>query len=244
MRHVEPKASSLSSFVARGAVAASLAALALFAPSTAHAEEVSPTGKGIVGGALLGAEVVTIPMALFNVQSGAAYAIGGGVGAVGGGVGGYFVEKGVSDGRIPVYMLAGGLALVIPTVVLVLNATAYKPVEGAREDRAPSGPPADPGAVGGSVVIGAPPAGGSPAPATPPATPPASQPAPPTQTTPAPATPPPAGPPQSLIDFHGPALRVGVPMPEVRPMYSLAEQKRLGVAAGTQVEMKLVHVTF
>ena len=34
-------------------------------------------------------------------------------------------------------LLFGGLALVIPTVVLMLNATAYRPVEGAREDRAP-----------------------------------------------------------------------------------------------------------
>ncbi len=229
MRQANHSASS----IARGAMLAALAGALWVAPGTAHAEEVSPTGKGIAGGALLGAEVVTIPMALFNVQSGTAYAVGAGVGAVGGGVGGYFIEQSVSDGRVPVYMLAGGLALVIPSVVLVLNATMYRPVEGAREDRAPSGPPADPGAVGGSVVIGAP---GS----TPPAT------------TPAPATPPPAGGaggakapngPTSLIDVQG-GVRVGVPVPSVRPMYSLTEQKRLGVAAGTQVEMPLVHLTF
>ena len=60
-------------------------------PSTAHADEVSPDGKGIIGGALLGAEVVTIPMSLFQIRSGAVYAIGGGLGAVGGelnGIGG------------------------------------------------------------------------------------------------------------------------------------------------------------
>ena len=43
------------------ATAAVLAGTSLvaFAPE-AHAEEVNPRGKGIVGGALLGAEVVTI----------------------------------------------------------------------------------------------------------------------------------------------------------------------------------------
>lgn len=207
---------------------------ALTAASPAHADEVSPTGKGIVGGALLGAEIVTIPMALANVQSGVAYGVGAGLGAAAGGVGGYFVEQNVDDGRVPVYMLAGGLALVIPAVVMVLNATTYKPVDGVREDRAPSGPPADPGTVGGSVVIGAPPAGSPPpAPATTPA---------------APATPPaaaPATPPTSLLDWSRPSLRLGLPVPEVKPVYSLAEQKRLGVAsAGTEVRMPLVRVAF
>jgi hypothetical protein len=212
---------------------------------TAHADEVSPKGKGIVGGALLGAEVVTIPMAIFGVRSGWAYAIGGGLGAIGGGVGGYFVESAsfASDGRVPVYMLAGGMALVIPALVLTLNATRYHPSEDATEDRAPTnGPAADPGAKGGSVVIGAPPAGGAPA------------------TTPAPAptpTPAPAGggtpsAPQSLIDVWAPqgssaeakSVRVGVPMPDVRPVYSMAEQKKLGVPGQTELRMPLFKVTF
>lgn len=233
MRHARVK----STLLALGVFGA-LAAM----PTVAHADEVSPTGKGIVGGALLGAEVVTIPMALFNVQSGVAYAVGGGLGAIGGGVGGYFVEQAVDDGRIPVYMLAGGLAFVIPAVVLVLNATAYRPIEGAREDRAPSGPPADPGAVGGSVVIGAPPAG-SPAPAPAPANNNPSAPNSTPQSTPSP-NPSPATPPTSLFDLRGPALRVGVPLPEVRPLYSLADQKRLGVQAGTEVRMPIVRVAF
>jgi hypothetical protein len=228
------------------------------APKTAHAEEVPPTGKGIAGGVLLGAEIVTMPMALANVQSGVAYGVGGAVGAIGGGVGGYFIEQGVDDGRIPVYMLAGGLALVIPTVVLILNATTYKPVEGAHEDRAPSGPPADPGALGGSVVIGAPaasppPTSAPPSTTTPPAT------APPATPTPPPSTPPSGGggaqAPQSLIDFQldsrAVALkagRFGVPLPEVRPLVSQQDQKRLGLPPetirGTEVRMPLVHVTF
>ena len=41
----------------------------------------------------------------------------------------------MSDGRIPAYLLAGGLALVIPAVVIMLDQTRYLPAEGAREDR-------------------------------------------------------------------------------------------------------------
>jgi hypothetical protein len=44
--------------------------------------------------------------------------------------------------------------------------------------------------------------------------------------------------------MHGPALRVGLPIPEVRALYSLADQKRLGVPSGTEVRMPVVHVTF
>jgi len=220
--------------------------------SDARADEVSPSGKGIVGGALLGAEVVTIPMALFNVRSGAAYAIGGGLGAVGGGVGGYFIEQSSDNGRVPVYMLAGGLALIIPAMVLVLNATRYQPSENASEDRAPTnGPPADPGKVGGSVVLGGGAEAATPAPTSPPSgqtTAPSTQPSPPSQpgsTTPQPASPGPPVLPQSLIDLRpGPGLRMGLPIPEVRPMYSMAEQRSFGVPSQTELRMPLFKAVF
>lgn len=223
--------------------------------SMARADDVSPKGKGIVGGALLGAEIVTIPMSLFGVRSGWAYVIGGGLGAVGGGVGGYFIESAsfASDGRVPIYMLAGGMALVIPAIVLTLNATRYHPSEGATEDNAPTnGPAADPGKAGGSVVIGAPPASGTTNTATPAGTPPVSG------STPS-ATPPGGGgggapsAPQSLIDVWAPqgssseakSVRIGVPVPDVRPMYSVAEQKKLGVSGSqTELRMPLFKVTF
>lgn len=119
----------------------------------ARADEVSPTGKGISGGALLGAEVVTIPMGIAGVHSGWAYLVGGVLGAGGGAVGGYFVEQSSLNGQGPVYMLAGGLALVIPALVLSLNATRYRPSEGATEDHPPAEmPSADPGNARGSVV--------------------------------------------------------------------------------------------
>jgi hypothetical protein len=96
------------------------------------AGEVMPTGKGIAGGILLGAEVVTIPLGLAGVQRGWPYLVFGGLGAVGGGIGGYFVETVTvppGPSEVPLYMLAGGMALVIPAVVISLNATSYRPPE-------------------------------------------------------------------------------------------------------------------
>jgi hypothetical protein len=219
-----------------------LAALAV-PPREARAADVSPTGKGMVGGGLLGAEVVTIVESIAGVKSPWAYVIGGVVGAGGGAVGGYFVEQSSTDGRAPMYMLAGGLALVIPAVVLTLNATRWQPEEGATEDRTPAGPPAEPGAPGGSIT-GAPAAGPA-APTTPAsASPPAAAPSPasaPPATPPAPA---PAPPPQSLLDVHEGAFRLGVPLPDVLPVFSLAEQRQYGLKQATELRMPVLHVTF
>jgi len=206
------------------AAAFSLTTLTAFAPD-ARADEVSPTGKGIAGGALLGGEVVTITEALVGVRPGWAYLLGGGLGMAGGAVGGYFVEQASSgNGQGPVYMLAGGLALVIPALVLSLNATRYRPSENATEDHPPAGAPADPGTVGGSVI--------GPAPGAPPA--PAAKPAP--------------GP-TSLLDVRvvgqsSDGFRLGVPVPQVRPMYSAREQAELGLPHGTEVRMPVLAVTF
>ena len=221
-----------------GALATALAigALTLTGNVTpAHADEVKSGGRGVVGGALLGGEVVMITEALFHVESGWAYAIGGGLGAIGGGIGGYFVEQGSTNGRVPVYMLAGGLALIIPTLVLTLNATRYHPAENVSEDHAPTNSsPADPGKVGGSVIA---PGSSSPAAA-----------APGPGASPAPASPGPPGPPLSLFDVwttpDASSIRIGVPVPEVRQMYSMAEQKKYGVPAQTELRMPLLRLTF
>lgn len=205
-------------------------ALTAFVP-TAQADEVSPTGKGIVGGALLGSEVVTITESLFGVHPGWAYALGGGLGAVGGGIGGFFVEQASSNGEAPVYMLAGGMALIIPALVLSLNATRYRPSESATEDKPPPGiAPANPGSVGGSAVVG--PGADAPPPAAPPAA------------APPPATP---GPPLSLldVDLHGQSgLRLGVPVPQVRQMYSTSEQRAYGLPQHSEVRMPVFRLTF
>jgi len=139
-------------------------------------------------------------------------------------------------------MLAGGIALIIPAVVLSLNATRFQPEEGTPEDAAPTGPAAEPGNPSGSVVNGtgnpsspnvAPPPSGPPAPALPP-------PPPPTPT-PAPA---PTPPPQSLFDIHRGEFRLGIPVPNVVPVFSLAEQKQYGLHAETELRMPMVHMTF
>jgi hypothetical protein len=237
------------------AAASALAAgtILLGAPSQAHAEEVSPTGKGIVGGAFLGGEIVVFTEAIFGVRSGTAYLLGGAGGAIAGGVGGYFIEQAVSDGRVPAYMLAGGLALLIPALVVTLDQTRYLPTEGAREDKPVNNLPAsDPGKPGGSAVVGAeapvqtPPPSGSPAGT------------PPSGTTPAPTTPPTTPPsgggggnpspergPQSLINLRNGDMRVGVPLPEVRPVFSATQKKALGVeSAGNEIRFPVMRVTF
>ena len=208
------------------ASAAAFAASAVLAPvREARADEVSSTGKGIVGVGLLGAEAVTITESLIGVHEPWAYIIGAIVGAGGGAVGGHFVEQGSNDGRAPMYCLAGGMALIIPALVLTLNATRYQPEAGATEDRVPTGPTPEPGAPGGSIGE----------PTTAPASPP---PAPP-------STPPPAPPPQSLLDIHRGDFRLGVPVPSIRPLYTMAEEQQYGIRReGTEFRMPVLQVTF
>jgi hypothetical protein len=204
------------------AAAALFGAIALVGPQRqARADEVSPTGKGITGGALLGAEVVTITESLIGVRSGWGYVIGGVLGAAGGGIGGYFVEQGSSDGKAPMYMLAGGLALVIPAIVLTLDATRYHPEAGLTEDAVPTGPAAEPGVPGGSVVT---PGAG---PAAPPPPPP-----------PVAAPPSSAPPPTSLLDVHQGDVRIGLPVPSVVPMFTSVEAKTYGLTKN-DAELKL-----
>jgi hypothetical protein len=199
----------------------------------ARADNVSPTGKGIAGGALLGGEVVTITEAIIGVRVGWAYLVGGLAGAAAGGVGGYFVEHNTSNGQVPMYMLAGGLALVIPAIVLSLDATRYRPEEGATEDRTPVGPPAEPGVPGGSISSPS----AAPAPTTGPAAAPSAAPSTP------PAPPPP--PPQSLLDVHDGNLRLGLPIPSIGPSFSPQEQKTYGLVKNdAELRMPVLHVTF
>lgn len=227
---------------------AALAATTLLASTKpAHAEPVSPTAKGIVGGALLGGELVVFGEALLGVRSGTAYLVGAGIGAAGGGVGGYFIEQAVDDGRIPAYMLAGGLAALIPAIVVTLDATRYMPSEGAREDKpVNSGPVQDPGKPSGSSVVGP----------EPPASPPAgagaggTTPTTPDSTTP-PPTPTPAGgggtkaPQASLFNLRDGQFAVGMPVPEVRPMLGSVERSRMGVEnRGSELRFPVVRVTF
>jgi hypothetical protein len=250
-----------------------LAALAagttlLGAPNVAQAETVKPDGKGIVGGAFLGAEIVVFVEAIAGVRSGTAYLLGAGGGAVAGGVGGYFVEQAVSDGRVPGYMLAAGLALIVPALVVTLDQTRYLPTAGAREDRPVQNlPPSDPGKPGGSAVIGAeaapstptgtPASGTTPTPATPPATPTS----PPATPAPAPAGGGSGGTPSQVrsqamggsllnlgVDTAGlrtASFRVGVPVPEVHPVFTASQKKEYAVeSAANEVRFPVMRISF
>ena len=142
------------------AVASAMALVSRPALATENKTEASKTGKGITGGVLLGAEVVMLGEAAFKVKKPVMYIVGGLIGGVGGGVGGYYIEKGSSDAKVPMYMLAGGMALIIPTTVAVLSASAYEPPADYTQDKGPSDEPvAEPARPGAAPA----PAGAAPA---------------------------------------------------------------------------------
>jgi hypothetical protein len=215
----------------------------------ARADEIQGTPKGIIGGAFLGAEVVMIPMGIAGVRPAWAYAVFPALGAVGGAIGGFFMDQaydnsgktvnGVTGTAQPAYgstfLLAGGMALIIPAVVLMLNATRYHPSAEATEDRAPTnvGPEANPGQSGGGAVL---PSGNGGA-----------------QTTTPPPPPPPSNSgggnqppyiPLSLLDVHEGSFRMGIPIPEVRSTYSIREVKELGVQQGTELRVPVFKLAF
>jgi len=225
-----------------------------FASFTAHAEDVSSTGKGIVGGSLLGAEIVLATEAAFKVKPAWAYLVGGVGGAAAGGVGGYFIEQDASP-KTTMLMLAGGMALIIPTTVAVLSATAYEPPASYTQDRAPSDEPvAEPPRPSGA------PTPTEPAPAT-------TSPSGNEVTAPPPAEAPPAPAPTSSLRKHKPkahrtlpldyhlsppaligvsadALTLGVPAVEVRNVYSRNELALYGVNQATELRVPVLSVLF
>jgi hypothetical protein len=233
---------------------ASLFALAgvILTPLAAHAagvDEASPSGKGIAGGALLGAELVLVTEAAFDVRPTWAYIVGGLAGGAAGGVGGYFVEQ-QDEPRAPMLMLAGGLAFAIPTVVAVLAATAYEPPESYLQDQAPADEPvAEPPAPTDAAPAPAPaPAAAPPAEAAPPA---------PADAAPAPA-PAPTGrrhlrsprrlslklPPPALLGFQGSRLALGVPNIELRHAYTVSEQVMFNAPDAAELRVPVLNVVF
>ncbi|HWP10012.1 MAG TPA: hypothetical protein VNN72_29920 [Polyangiaceae bacterium] len=235
--------------------AAPLVGAVLLAPARASADvgkaEASPNGKGIVGGALLGGELVCAVEAAAGVQNGWAY-LGGAVGgAAAGGVGGYFLEQNASA-RASMLVLAGGMTLVIPTVVLVLSQTAYAPPADYITDK----PPAD-------EPVANPPHPDAPAPA-PAAAPPGAVPptaAPPPAAAPSPATgtptssvpqkrriarsvPPLKLVPPALVALRPGALALNVPAVEIHDTYTRTELAMYGVTQHTEVHIPVLNVVF
>jgi hypothetical protein len=93
------------------------------------------TGKAMVGGALLGSEAVLLTEAALGAKPGWMIAVGGVAGAGMGATAGYYIGHGGTS-TAPAFMLAGGLALVMPTLLAILTATHFDP-EGYRQDVAP-----------------------------------------------------------------------------------------------------------
>lgn len=238
-----------------------LATLSLV-PLTAHAQtkEVSTTGKGVVGGTLLGAEAVLAVESAFKVQPTWAYVVGGLGGGAAGGVGGYFIEKSASP-RTTLFMLAGGMALAIPVTVAVLSATAYEPPASYTQDRAPADEPiAEPPQPAATPTLAPSTAPTTTSPAgnevtAPPASPPVVVP---------PAAPPsPTGSlhrhkalarrtlpldyhlsPPALIGVSSQALTLGVPAIELRDVYSRNEIAMFGVTQATEVRVLVLNFLF
>ena len=143
----------------------------------------------------------------------------GAVGAGAGAVGGWAVEK-VDAAEPSLYMLAGGMALVVPTIVAVLNATAYDPSEEVDEEgeepkKGPVSPDGTPGEVEGGVQIDS----GKREPL-----------------------------PMALIGVDAwskrPSLGLGVPAIAVQPRFSPSEVAQYGQTQATEVRIPLVSGSF
>jgi hypothetical protein len=88
--------------------------------------------KGVVGGSLLGAETVLLTESALRLRPGWVYLVGGTAGGALGAYIGYEICDDSSN-KPPSFLLAGGIALVIPTIMGVLTATQYAPPESFHE---------------------------------------------------------------------------------------------------------------
>jgi hypothetical protein len=210
------------------AAAVSFATVAATGPAHADNEEhASPTGKGVIGGALLGGEAVMLVEAAASVKPPWAYAVGGGLGAVAGGVGGFFAED-AGDSKLSLYLLAGGMTLIIPTTVAILSATSYEPTN-YTEDRPPSDEP-----------IAEPP---QPTPLSPTTSPTSRAPAKRAPVARAEHTKKPA-PSPALVGVGDGSLTLSVPAVVVKPVFTRTEVAMTGVKQQTEVQVPVLNVSF
>jgi hypothetical protein len=233
--------SSLRSFALTAALAAAGVAF-VGAPSEARADgSVSPKGKGIVGGALLGGEIVTMPMGIAGLKPWWPYLVFGGLGSVGGAIGGWGVEKATSgttdaSGKTTgqtaepaLYMLAGGLALLIPTLVVSLNATTKSQYKDDSNTEPSAQPPA-PGVPGAPGTAPAQPDGTS---------------VTVTKTSSLKRHPHERRPYQiGLVGLDREGLMLGVPAVQIKPMYTPVELSQYGIEQKTEVHIPVFSAAF
>ena len=207
--------------------------------------------KGVIGLGLFGAELGFAIPALAGLDETWAFIVfpiaGAGIGAT---VGYFALETGTDKlAEVNVAVLAIGMALIIPTMVITLSATAYDPddEEAVEQEGDEAGPiQAEDYEVGGGA------AGGAGATGT---TGGAAQ--------PAPAAPPPAAAPQSsrhhraphlaqrdprdngLVRVNANGLFLGMPSVTTLPTYSLEEMQRLGIREQrSEVRVAVFSATF
>jgi hypothetical protein len=216
------------------------------APSSARADAgpVQGTGKGIVGGALLGGEIGFIGLSVGGAKQTWLYYVVPGALAIGGGIGGYFIEKGKegTDAQAPMFMLAGGMALIIPTVVITLSANAYQP--GSEDGTPVDATPADAGSSGLGVKVNTTESttttggGGGGSSTTTPTPPPKRKPANTSSAAP-------ISRPQALVNFDElTTIKVGLPVIAVRPMYTKTELSQFNQPQRYEVTAPVVSVAF
>jgi hypothetical protein len=109
----------------------------------ARASDTKDRAKGVAGGMLLGSEVVCMTGAAFGLEPAWAYGIGAAAGAALGGWAGYGLA-GSTSARPSSFLLAGGIALVIPTLISMITATHLQEPETLRQEE-PADPPAPEG---------------------------------------------------------------------------------------------------
>lgn len=213
----------------------------------------SPTGKGIVGCGLLGAETVALIEGAAGVRARWAYAVFPLLGAAGGAVGGYFLEQAATSGSTPdsgltavsVATLVAGIGLLIPTLIVYVNATSFHPeTEVTTDDNAPANAPLEESTPG----LGNPPASSPSGPSGGAVTQPGvGAPAhssirgaagPSLALSPRPFVPP------AILNLGTEGMSLGVPAVTVGTNYSLAEVRQYGVVPQAEVRVPVFSGTF
>jgi len=238
--------------------ALAFAALTFGSPQVASAQTPAPEPgriyaipQGLVGGALLGAELVMMIEGGAGVRNKWIIIGTGAAGLVAGGVGGFFVDRAIDQTMmasrflplISTAMLAVGLSLIIPTVIVVLTATMYRPDTNNQvddnaaanqplEESRGTNPSTNPGTNSGASSSGT------------------------TTSTPGPTDNPGAGAssggrrsgrssaPEALLNFPRGNFRLGMPSLRLVQSYSTHEMRQYGLAQQSEWRVPLISGSF